>query len=57
MMTPQSVEFGIYRCNRCGKEYTVNDGTWRRCSPEFCHDCLEHLNKQTVVLPDPEPMQ
>jgi hypothetical protein len=48
-------QFGVYSCNRCKKEYIVNDGTWRLCSPEFCHDCFEHLNKQYALLPDPDP--
>ena len=54
---PHMAYFGSYECRRCGKEYIVNDGTWRLCTSDFCHDCLEFLNKQTRVLPDPEPMQ
>lgn len=52
----QMLQFGVYTCRRCKQEYTVNDGTWRLCTPEFCHDCLEHLSKQTALLPYPEPI-
>jgi hypothetical protein len=48
------VTFGRYVCARCSKEYFVEDGTWRRCTPEFCHDCIEHLCKQYVLLNDEE---
>lgn len=46
------IQYGVYQCVRCGKTYTVNDpGSWRLCTPEFCHDCLEHLNAQWFVEP------
>lgn len=45
------IQFGSYICNRCKKDYIVNDGTWRLCTPEFCHDCLEHLEKQYAMVP------
>lgn len=38
---PLEVFYGVYQCGMCGKEYTVNDGTWRLCTPEVCHDCYE----------------
>lgn len=50
-----AVRCGVYVCQRCNSTYIVNDGTWRPCSPEFCHDCLEYLQKQYALLPDPEP--
>lgn len=37
--------FGVYNCRRCDNDYMVND-QWKPCSPDFCHDCFEHLNKQ-----------
>ena len=37
------VYFGVYECQRCKKAYTVNDGTWRHCTPDLCHDCCEWL--------------
>jgi len=40
-MTGQRVYFGVYTCLRCQKDYTVDDGTWRRCTPDYCHDCVE----------------
>lgn len=49
--TVQAIVFGSYICNRCKKDYIVNDGTWRLCTPEFCHDCLEHLEKQYARVP------
>lgn len=49
------LQFGKYTCQRCEAEYIVNDGTWRICTPEFCHSCTEYLSKQTVLLPFPEP--
>lgn len=52
---PERIFYGHYVCQRCGRGYTVNDGTWRQCTPDFCHGCLEYLNKQTVLLPDHEP--
>ena len=45
------VYFGVYKCQRCGKDYTVNDGTWRQCTPDFCHDCYEHLGEQYAWIP------
>lgn len=50
-------QFGVYTCQRCKQEYIVNDGTWRRCSPEFCHECLAYLDQQHALIPDPEPKQ
>lgn len=53
-----TVSFGSYVCDRCSAMYFVNEPTsWRRCTLEFCHDCLEHLEKQSCVLPFPEPVQ
>ena len=51
-----TIQYGSYVCRRCKKDYIVNDGTWRLCTPEFCHDCYEHLNKQHALLPYPEPL-
>lgn len=51
MADEQWVRHGSYKCQRCGKDYIVNDGTWRRCSPAFCHDCIEHLEKQYASVP------
>lgn len=31
---------GVYVCIGCAKTYLVNEGTWRLCTPELCHDCL-----------------
>jgi hypothetical protein len=34
--------FGVYDCFMCGAAYTVNDpGSYRLCSPDYCHDCYE----------------
>lgn len=34
------IHFGVYTCQRCKKEYTVNKpGSWQRCTPLYCHDC------------------
>jgi hypothetical protein len=34
------LKWGSYKCQRCGKDYNVNEpGTWRLCTPEICHDC------------------
>jgi hypothetical protein len=49
------IRFGCYTCVRCEKDYFVNDGTWRSCSPQFCHDCIEHLKdlaRQDKPLPE-----
>ena len=49
----EGVWFGTYQCQRCGDDYTVNDPkSFRLCTAEFCH---EHLNKQSALLPYPEP--
>ncbi len=42
---------GRYKCQRCSKWYIVNDGTWRRCTPEFCQDCMEFLDDQFAWVP------
>ncbi len=44
--------FGVYTCRRCKVEFTVNDGTWRLCTPDLCHDCIEHISKQYCVESD-----
>lgn len=46
-----SYSFGVYTCQRCKAEYTVNDGTWRLCTPDFCHDCYAHLKAQYALIP------
>ena len=48
---------GSYVCARCARVYVVNDPTWRLCTPEFCHDCLEYLNTQYATISDPETIQ
>lgn len=53
----QTISFGVYTCGRCKKEYIVNDGTWRLCTPEFCHDCYEYLNTLYALISDPETKQ
>ena len=40
----QEICYGVYRCITCNKEYFVNDGTWRRCTPTTCHDCTERAD-------------
>lgn len=45
------ISYGHYVCQRCGKGYLVNDGTWRRCTSDFCHDCMEHLDDQFAWVP------
>lgn len=49
-----TIEFGRYKCRRCGKDYIFNDGTWRRCTGELCHDCCEHLETLYALVPYPE---
>lgn len=44
------IYFGVYDCQRCGKEYMVND-QWKPCTPEFCHDCTEYLFAQHALVP------
>lgn len=36
-----TIQWGKYTCQRCQKEYIFNDGTWRLCTTEFCHGCLQ----------------
>lgn len=45
-------KYSVYLCARCGKSYTVNEpGTWRQCTPDFCHGCYEHLGKKFCWIP------
>jgi hypothetical protein len=45
--------FYSYVCQRCAKPYLVNEpNSWRLCTPEFCHDCYEHLSKQWALVND-----
>lgn len=46
----QTYQFGVYKCQRCGKEYIVND-QWAPCTPDFCHGCTAHLGKQYAWVP------
>jgi len=55
-MMGEEMKWASYTCVRCGKNYFVNDGTWRLCASDFCHSCLAHLNKQYAAIPDPEPL-
>ena len=43
--------FGVYACRRCKKEYIVNDGTWRLCTPDLCQDCVEYLDTLHAMIP------
>lgn len=47
----ETVNWGKYNCRRCSTEYIVNDGTWRLCSPELCHDCVEYLETLHAAIP------
>lgn len=47
---PQTFSWGVYKCKRCEKAYTVND-QWKQCTPDFCHDCYEHICKQFALVP------
>lgn len=42
--TNDYIRWGVYCCERCGEEYTVNEITsWRLCTPTLCHDCYEYF--------------
>ena len=43
--------WGVYTCRRCKRDYTVNDGTWRLCTPEFCQDCYGFLKTLYALVP------
>ena len=50
----QVICWGVYTCNRCSKEYTVNEpDSWRPCTSDLCHDCVEYLNTLHVRVSDP----
>jgi hypothetical protein len=40
------VYYGVYTCQKCGCDYTVNRlDTWASCTPELCHDCLAEIRE------------
>lgn len=47
--SPMTISYGSYKCERCGKDYIVND-QWAPCTPDFCHDCYAHLKAQFALI-------
>ncbi len=49
-----NIAHGEYQCQRCHELYRVNEAdNWNPCTPDFCQECLAHLNKQYAQVQQP----